>query len=76
MVLSFVYDKLRTRIREKYGKQSTLACVIGMSEHTMSEKLTGKKYFTQGEIIRVCEKLEIPANEIGEYFFTPKVQAC
>lgn len=74
MVLSFVYDKLRNRIREKYGKQAALAYEIGMSEHTISEKLTGKKFFTQGEIIRICKKLDIPAMEIGEYFFTPKVQ--
>ena len=74
--MKFDYRKLKGRIVEKYGKQVALARAIGMSEHTMSVKLNGKKCFTQNEIERICEKLTIPLLEIGDYFFTVEVQTA
>ena len=74
--MEFDYKKLKGRIIEKFGKQSALAKAIGMSEHSMSVKLNGKKYFTQTEIRKISDCLDIPLLETGDYFFTPKVQTA
>ena len=74
--MEFDYKKPKGRIIEKFGKQSALAKAIGMSEHSMSVKLNGKKYFTQTEIRKISDCLDIPLLETGDYFFTPKVQTA
>ena len=44
------YDKLKGRIVEKFGSQVAFAKALGISEKTISNKLSGKRYFTQLEI--------------------------
>ena len=69
----FDYSKLLGRMREKGITQEKLAEMIGISGVTMSKKLNGKSEWTQVEINKVCEILEIDPADIPVYFFTPKV---
>lgn len=66
----FKYNKLRGRIVEKYGTQERFSEAIGLSNVSVSKKMTGRTQFKQADIILWCEKLEIPFKEIGFYFFT------
>lgn len=67
------YSKLNGRMAELGITQKVMASVAGMSATTMSLKLNGKGAFRQSEIQAIVNLLEIPAKEIGFYFFTPKV---
>lgn len=67
--MKFNYSKLLGRIKEKGFTQESLAIAIGMSVPTMSLKLNNKSFFTQPEIRKICDLLDIPADRIGEYFF-------
>ena len=68
------YSKLLGRIREKGFTQAQIANLVGMTPGTMSAKLNNQAYFKQTEIIAICEVLEIPISEYGEYFFTRRVR--
>ena len=72
--MRFDYSKLLGRIKECGYTQESLALEVKMSVSTMSLKLNNKAFFTQIEIKRICELLEIPAHQIGEYFFAHEVQ--
>lgn len=67
--MSFKYNKLRGRIVEKYRSQAEFARIIQQSEQTIAAKLAGRSSFTQDNIIRWCEALDIDQNDIGSYFF-------
>lgn len=70
----FDYSKLLGRIRERGFTQETLAKRIGIAESSMCLKLNNKAGFRHNETFLICEALEIPTEEIGEYFFTQKVR--
>ena len=72
--MEFDYSKLLGRIKEFGYTQETLAKEIGITESSMSLKLTNKTPFKQIEIRLICKVLKIPVSEIGVYFFTPKVR--
>lgn len=65
------YRKLLGRVREKGFTQKELAEKIGVSESHLCQKFSGKYAFKQSEMQKICVVLEIPANEIGTYFFSP-----
>ena len=69
IVLQYSYDKLRGRIVEKYGSQEKFAEVIGISPNSLSKKMTGKTGFSQKDIIRWTELLDIDKADYSEYFF-------
>lgn len=71
---SVKYAKLRGRIVEKYGTIGKFSDVVGLSNVSMSKKLTGLTGFSQADIIRWCELLEIDLSEVGAYFFTNEVK--
>ena len=73
MVVMYDYSKLLGRIKEKGFTLKEFAKIIGINPSTLSIKLSGKAYFTQKEIEKICQALDICGNEIGLYFFTPKV---
>ncbi len=58
---------------EKYNSQTAFTKAFGVSENTLSLKLNNKIRFTTDDIIKISKMLEIPKNEIGQYFFTPEV---
>lgn len=72
--MTFDYNKLRGKIREKYGAESKFAEAMDMSSPTMSAKLNGKVCWTDKDIIKACELLDIPFEFIPVYFFTEEVK--
>lgn len=72
--MSYEYSKLKGRIVEKCGNQQNFAKLMGLSERTVSLKLNNERKFTQPDIDKTLTILEIPIEEIKDYFFTPKVQ--
>lgn len=72
--MAYNYSKLRGRIIEMFGTQSSFASALGLSENTLTQKLHSRKDWKQTEILRACELLEIPVAEVVSYFFVPKVQ--
>ena len=72
--LFFDYSKLSGRIREKFGSQKEFAKKMGISEGSMSLKLTNVHYFSQAEIRKAVQLLEVEPGAVTEYFFTPRVK--
>jgi hypothetical protein len=72
--MAFNYNKLRGRIIEKFGTQGRLAKSLGVSERTLSLKLNNRIFFTQDEIIKISELLNIDSDKIQVYFFEKEVQ--
>lgn len=73
----FDYSKLIGRIVEKFGTRRAFAEAIGISENSMSQKLSNKMAITTDDIVEWSkpEHLDICCDEIGVYFFTLRVQA-
>lgn len=63
------YSKLLGRIRECGLTQEQLAKAIGKNKCTISAKINNQFSFTQDEMDAICRVLDIPNDEIGEYFF-------
>lgn len=72
--VKFDYSKLLGRIKEYGFTQESIAAEIGTKPPTLSLKLNNKAFFTQKEIRKICDLLEIEIAEIGVYFFTLRVQ--
>lgn len=71
--ITYDYSKLKGRMKQKGITQEELALEIGIDKSTLSLKLNNQSLFTQDEINKIVKILEIPAEEIKEYFFTEKV---
>lgn len=71
--MEFDYSKLKGLIKEKFGTQAAFAEALGVSNTTMSQRLNGVNEFTQSEIARACDILEIPAWYAYRYFFMKKI---
>lgn len=72
--LFFDYSKLAGRIREKYGTQKAFARKLGISEGSLSLKMTGYHYFSQAEIGKAVKLLDLEPGSVTDYFFTVKVK--
>lgn len=68
--MSFCYDKLKGKIKEKFGTQDSFAKALGISRTTLNLKLNNLSEFTQKEMIDALTLLEISGNEVSEYFFS------
>ncbi|MBE6924555.1 MAG: DUF739 family protein [Ruminococcaceae bacterium] len=66
----FDYSKLRGLAREKGKTQEAIAAIVGMKEATYSQKINNNSEFKQSEILRICDVLAIPHEQIHAYFFT------
>lgn len=75
-MIEFDFSKLRGRIKEKLKYEAIFADKIGISQASLSSKFNNKSDFTATQIIKSSEEdvLDIPQNEIGEYFFTKKLE--
>lgn len=71
--MEFDYSKLRGRIKEILGTEGAFAEGLGRSHNYVSNVFIGKSMFTQKDIAKAVELLAIPIEDIGSYFFTPKV---
>lgn len=72
--MQFDFSKLLGRIKECGYTQERLAEEIGMAKATLNLKLNNKANFTLPEMEKIRRVLCIVVEEIGVYFFTPKVQ--
>lgn len=72
--MSINYDKLKGRIVEKYGTRKEFAKAVGLSERSVSMKLSGKIAWKQPEILKAVEVLSLESADIQEYFFNLEVQ--
>lgn len=65
----FTYSKLRGRIVEKYGSQEKFCEAVGLSPVSVSNKMTGQTGFSQKDIVKWCELLDIDLKEVGLFFY-------
>lgn len=72
--MAFNYNKLRGRIKEKFGSEQTFAEAMGMSKSALSSRLNHGTSFGQSEIYKAAFLLDIDKLEIATYFFTEDVQ--
>ena len=68
------YNKLRGKIKEIVGSESKYAELLGLSNASISAKLNSLVPFSITEIDKSVTILNIPTNEIYEYFFQKKVE--
>lgn len=71
--MSFDFSELKGKIIAKYKSQSNFSKRLGVSEITLSKKMNNKTHFSSDDIAKICDLLSISQEEIGIYFFTPKV---
>ena len=71
--MEFDYRKLAGKIKEVFGKQSAFAAALGLSERSLSLKMSNQRYFKMPEIYRAIQMLGLQPSDIPDYFFTPKV---
>ena len=71
--VQFDYSKLKGRITEKCGTQKAFSELLGITEGTLTSKLLGYTYFSQEEIFRSLEILDINPDKVTLYFFTVRV---
>lgn len=67
--MPYRYNKLRGRIVEKYGTQGKFAEALGLSNNSLSNKLNCKIGFSQDDILKWAELLDISSSDFYEYFF-------
>lgn len=67
--MTFKYKKLLGKIKEKYGTQYNFSIAMGLSERTISMKLNSQRPWTDKEMEKAIDILEIPVNQIHLYFF-------
>lgn len=67
--MSFNHSKLLGRMREYGYTQKELAEAIKMNKATLNQKLKNKSHFTVSEADNISKLLNIPSNEVGDYFF-------
>lgn len=60
---------LKGKIREEGTSIRKLAPVVGIAPATLCLKINSHYDFTCGEISKICERLDIKANDIPKYFF-------
>ena len=73
--MAFDYSKLRGKIKEVFKTQEAFAKAMGISTVSLSAKLNNTAAFTQPEINKACELLNIPVEYIAVYFFNAKVKS-
>ncbi len=67
--------KLRARFRACGYYDGEVAEAIGVNKNTLSSRLHGDSAdgWTEKEIIAICRMMDIPQEEVGEYFF-PEIE--
>lgn len=68
--MAYTYNKLRGRIVEKYGSLTAFCEHLTISMNSLSKKMTGKTGFSQEDIEKWAELLDISPAEYAQYFFT------
>ena len=63
------YYELRQKIRGKYARIGDFASAVGITQGTLSLKLSGRSEWKRAEMIRAAELLNLTPEEILQYFF-------
>ena len=71
--MAYDYRKLRGKIKEKCGTQDAFSALLGIGRVSLSQRLNNQLEFSQDEIFKSCDILEIKREDIPEYFFTLEV---
>ncbi|MBD5457712.1 MAG: DUF739 family protein [Lachnospiraceae bacterium] len=71
--MGYDYSKLRGKIKEVCGTQDKFSLQLGIGRVSLSQRLNNQLEFTQDEIFKSCDILNIDKGEIPVYFFTLKV---
>ena len=66
------FSKLRGRIKEIYGTESSFSRAMGMNRCTISAKLNHQSEWTRADIEKACTLLNIPLGDVESYFFCRK----
>lgn len=71
----FDFSRLKGRIAEKFETRAAFASHLGLQPSALSNRLNGITQFRADEIQTICQPdcLDIDAQDIGAYFFTPRV---
>lgn len=72
--MAFDYSELVKLIRYKYGTQDNFAKALGIGRVSLSQRLNNRLEFTQEEMLRTSELLDLTQEDIPNYFFREKVQ--
>ena len=72
--MKFDFSLLTGKIIAVYGSRQAFAEAVGISKGTLSMKLNNRSRITFMEVIKWAELIGIIPEEIGLYFFTPKVR--
>lgn len=70
--MNYVFNKLKGRIVEIVETNNAFMELMGWSKPTMYAKLSGESEFTHSEIVKACEILNIPMEDMHLYFFQVK----
>jgi hypothetical protein len=68
------HTKLRGRIVEQGMTCGDVAKLLNMSGVSFSYRMTGKIDFSQSEMAKIMQILNIPPTDIAAYFFTTEVK--
>lgn len=65
----FKYAKLRGRIIEKYGTIDAFGKELDISKTQLSKKMNGKAGFSQSDIVKWSNLLDIDLSDVGSFFY-------
>ena len=63
------FQKLRGKIIEKYGTAGKFAEAMGYSKQVISLRMTGKREWTYGDIVKASQLLDLTRDELAACFF-------
>lgn len=66
------YSDLRARISEKFGTMTKFATAMGCTKGAISQKLTNRIEWSQSDILKASELLDIPTDQIASFFIKLK----
>ena len=66
------YSKLRGRIVEKFGNNTAFFKMLDITAVQGSKKLNGKAGFSQDDMVKWSELLELDLSDIGPFFCAHK----
>lgn len=72
--MSYDYSQFEKAISETFGTRKAFAEAMGLSERSLSLKMTKKRQWKQAEMEKACEIMGKPRENILAYFFTLKIQ--
>lgn len=67
------YAKLKGKIREVFHTDAEFAAQLPMHSSSLSAKLNNNSPWKREEIVKACELLSIPIEEVHLYFFSEKL---